>query len=87
MSTDYFAHEVHKLFVEKKCHQEYFTRIAETIEDHASKFTTLTQLCGRLVTRVQVADNKITQNENLTIVLDNLAHQPYVAHSEVTLTE
>ena len=66
MSTDDLTHEVHKLFVEKESHQEYFKRIAETIEDHASKLTTLTQLCGRLVTSVQVADNKITQNENLT---------------------
>ena len=60
MSTDDLAHEVHKLFMEKENHQEYFKHIAETVEDHASKLTTLTQLCGRLVTSVQAADMKIT---------------------------
>ena len=62
MSTD----DLHKLFVEKENRQEYFKHIAGTVEDHVSKLTTLTQLCGRLVTSVQAADNKITQNETLT---------------------
>ena len=54
MSTDELTHEVHKLFVEKENRQEYFKHIAETIEDHALKVTTLTQLCGRFVTSVQL---------------------------------
>ena len=56
MSTDDPTHEVHKLFVEKQNQQEYFKHIAETVKDHALKLTTLTQLCGRLVTSVQAAD-------------------------------
>ena len=71
MSTDDLTLEVHKLFMEKEKQQEYFNHIAETIEDHTSKLTALTQLCGRLVTSVQAADNKITQNETLTINNDS----------------
>ena len=64
MSTDDFTHEVHKLFAEKEGHQEYFNRIAETIEDLASKLTTLTHVCGRSVTSGRQQDHPERDADN-----------------------